>query len=285
MPLSETPRLANSAENTLRPRRGNCDLPGGLSWKSTRSGRLAIRHAVCASHGMPRRRMAGCGGFVFHAMNRSAKQLTLFDGAADYQLFFQVLKEAQHKCPIRLLEYCLMPNHFHLLLWPEADKQLSSYMRWVAGVHAQRWRRSRGTIGKGAVYQGRFKWVAVQDARHYGIARRYIWQNPVRARLVEQPQQWPWSSASDILLPVRPHLADGPLLDEQSRAAAIAQTLPTADEAEMRDALRRNQPFGTPSWSHTLALRSWLIDVLERQSAAQAPGPTENSNKIDSLRR
>ena len=121
-------------------------------------------------------------------MNRSAKQLTLFDGAADYQLFLQVMKEAERRWPIRLLEYCLMPNHFHLLLWPETDKQLSGYMRWVAGVHAQRWRRGRGTIGKWAVYQGRFKWVAVQDGRHYSIARRYIWQNPVRARFVDQPE-------------------------------------------------------------------------------------------------
>ena len=222
---------------------------------------------------------------MFHAMNRSAKQLTLFDDAADYQLFLQVMKEAEHKCPIKVLEYCLMPNHFHLLLWPETDKQLSSYMRWVAGVHAQRWRRGRGTVGKGAVYQGRFKWVAVQDGRHYGIARRYIWQNPVRARLVEQPQGWAWSSASDILLPVRPHLAEGPLVDGQSRAAAIAETLPTADEEEMRDALRRNQPFGTPSWSHTLELQGWLIDVLEAHSAAHAPGPTENSNKFGRLKR
>jgi putative transposase len=104
---------------------------------------------------MPRRRLAGSGGFVFHVMNRSAKQLTLFDEPAEYEMFLQVLSEAETACPIRLLEYCVMPNHWHLLVWPERDDQLTRFMRWITGVHAQRWRQARGQPAKGAVYQGR----------------------------------------------------------------------------------------------------------------------------------
>ena len=118
-------------------------------------------------------------------MNRSAKQLTLFEAPDDYDLFLQVLVEAEDVVAIRLLEYCVMPNHWHLLVWPERDDDLSRYMRSITGVHGQRWRRALGQPGKGAVYQGRFRWVAVQDGDHYDVARRYIQQNPVRAGLVE----------------------------------------------------------------------------------------------------
>jgi putative transposase len=62
-------------------------------------------------------------------MNRSAKQLTLFDSRAEYDLFLDVLAEAETVCPIRLLEYCVMPNHWHLLVWPERDDQLTRFMR------------------------------------------------------------------------------------------------------------------------------------------------------------
>jgi len=216
-------------------------------------------------------------------MNRSAKQLTLFDAAADYELFLQVLGEAEQVCPIRLLEYCVMPNHFHLLVWPETDTQLSAYMRWTSGVHGQRWRRSGGTTGKGAVYQGRFKWVAVQNGEHYDVARRYIWQNPVRARLADDVRAWPWSSASNVPVLHRPKLDAGPLLVDEQREAALEQFLDPSAEAEMREALHRNQPFGTPDWKRTLELRNWLTEVLRSHSAAQEPGATENSSKIASF--
>ena len=231
---------------------------------------------------MPRRRLTGCGGFVFHVMNRSAKQLALFEAPDDFDLFLEVLAEAEERCPIRLLEYCVMPNHFHLLVWPETDTQLSTYMRWITGVHGQRWRRQRGLSGKGAVYQGRFRWVAVQSGEHYDIARRYIWQNPVRARLADQARTWPWSSASDAPMPRRPTLDLGPLLTGHPRQAGLEQRLEASAEHEMREALRRGVPFGTPGWSRTLELREWLIAVLRAHSAAQAPATIKKPKKTDS---
>lgn len=214
-------------------------------------------------------------------MNRSAKQLVLFEGPDDFDLFLEVLAEAEDRCPIRLLEYCVMPNHFHLLVWPETDMQLSTYMRWITGVHGQRWRRLRGLSGKGAVYQGRFRWVAVQSGEHYDIARRYIWQNPVRAMLADQAQRWPWSSASDAPMARRPTLDPGPLLTGQPRQAALGQPLETASENEMRESLRRGQPFGTPGWSRTLELREWLIGVLRAHSKVQAVADVKNPKKTE----
>jgi len=238
----------------------------------------------CESHThMPRRRLAGSGGFVFHVMNRSAKQLTLFDTPSEYETFLQVLADADTACPMRLLEYCLMPNHWHLLVWPERDDQLSRYMRWITGVHAQRWRQARGQPGKGAVYQGRYRWVAVQGGGHYEVARRYIQQNPVRAQLVGCQDEWPWSSASCEPILSRPTLAQGPLSLDTCHANPVDRLLDAETAQQMRASLRSGHPFGDPQWSMALEVRKWLTAVLEGHSKAQAAGQAKNTSKTADL--
>ena len=218
-------------------------------------------------------------------MNRSAKQLTLFGEPLEYEMFLQVLGEAEAACPIRLLEYCVMPNHWHLLVWPERDDQLTRFMRWITGVHAQRWRQARGQPGKGAVYQGRYRWVAVQDGQHYDVARRYIQQNPVRARLVDCPEDWPWSSASNAPAPARPVLARGPLSLEAHECGFSDAPLATDVAQQMRTSLRTGQPFGDPQWSLALEVRKWLTAVLEAHSKPLAGGPIKSTNEILTERR
>ena len=220
---------------------------------------------------------------MFHVMNRSAKQLTLFERAVDYERYLQVLKEAETERPIRLLEYCVMPNHFHLLVWPRTDDELSAYMRWTTGTHGQRWRRANGTVGKGAVYQGRFRWVAVQDDRHYEIACRYIYENPVRAGLVGSVEDWPWSSASGCVPAVCPNLHPGPLANGLPRENRDVRLDGEAEE-RMRECLRRNRPFGDPGWAKTLEVRSWLTAVLKQHPDALKATDLENIKKNGSRR-
>ena len=145
-----------------------------------------------------------------------------------------------------LLGYCVMPNHWHLLVWPERDDQLSQLMRCMAGVHAQRWRQARGQPGKGAVYQGRYRWVAVQATDTTTTsARRYIQQNPVRAHLVDRPEDWPWSSASNASVPTRPALANGPLSLDGRRDRRCEEPLTTEVAQQMRSSLRPATPSAT----------------------------------------
>src|SRR5690606_34708684 len=146
-----------------------------------KSRRIASGMKRVNARSMPRRRLLGSGGVIFHVMNRSAKQLPLFESCADYRRFLDVLVEAEERYDMRLIDYCVMSTHFHLIVWPRRDDDLPDYLRWVAGVHAQRWRRDRQSQGKGAVYQGRYRWVAVQDDIHLDNARRYVAQNPVSA--------------------------------------------------------------------------------------------------------
>ena len=210
---------------------------------------------------MPRRRLAGSGGVVFHVMNRSAKQLPLFECHSDYQRFLDVLIEAEDHVDMRLLEYCAMPNHWHLLLWPKRDDDLARYLRWVTGVHGQRWRRDRESQGKGAVYQGRYRWVAVQEDQHLEAVRRYIVQNPVRAGLVASVKFWPWSSAG------RSPAACGPRLTDIDRAGPrnLDDALDEDVARRISEGLSAKKTFGSPQWRRALDVEMWLADALGRR--------------------
>jgi putative transposase len=116
---------------------------------------------------MPRRPRFAQAGYVFHVLNRGAGRQTLFETEGDYDAFASLLEQARLKVKMRILAYCVMPNHWHLLLWPEHDDALSEYMRWLTVTHSQRWHARRGTTGTGAVYQGRFKSFPVQEDQHF----------------------------------------------------------------------------------------------------------------------
>ena len=88
---------------------------------------------------MARRPRTVLGGLAYHVMNRVAGQQDLFEDAGDYEAFEQVLTEARGREGMRVCAYALMPNHFHLVLWPRADGELSRFMQWLTMTHTQRW--------------------------------------------------------------------------------------------------------------------------------------------------
>jgi len=103
---------------------------------------------------MPRRLRFGDGGFAYHALNRAVGRATLFQKDGDYTAFETVLRQAKDWRPVRLLSYYLMPNHWHLVLWPTQD-DLSEFLRWLTVTHTQRWHAHYHTGGTGPLYQGK----------------------------------------------------------------------------------------------------------------------------------
>jgi len=95
---------------------------------------------------------------------------------------------------MRLLCYCIMSNHWHLVLWSKNDGDLSEYMRWLTVTHTQRYHAFHETFGKGPLYQGRFKLFPVEQDDHFFSVCRYVQRNPLRAGLVSRPELWRWSS-------------------------------------------------------------------------------------------
>ncbi|MFK7790404.1 MAG: transposase, partial [Phycisphaeraceae bacterium] len=133
----------------------------------------------------------------YHVINRGVGRMQLFDDEADYLAFVRVLGEGLSKYPdARLLSYCVMPNHWHLVFWPRrgSDRVLSELMRWVGTTHVRRWHEHRHTAGTGPIYQGRFKSFPIQADEHLLTACRYVERNALRAGLVAKAEDWRWGS-------------------------------------------------------------------------------------------
>ena len=121
---------------------------------------------------MPRRARNAPGGFVYHVLNRAVARLPLFAKDGDYDAFERVLAEAMHEHPTRLLAYCIMPNHWHLVLWPAKDGELTAFVRWLTHTHTMRWHAHYHTAGTGHLYQGRFKSFPIEADDHlYTVLR------------------------------------------------------------------------------------------------------------------
>lgn len=143
---------------------------------------------------MPRTARPAPGGMVFHVLNRGVGRMELFEKAGDYQAFEAVLAETLGLRPMRLLSYCIMPTHWHMVLWPRKDGELGAFMQRLSITHARRWQEHRHRVGYGHIYQGRYKSFPVQEDEHFLTVCRYVERNPLRARLVRQAENWRWSS-------------------------------------------------------------------------------------------
>src|SRR5438094_7383112 len=98
---------------------------------------------------MPRRQRGATGGCLFHVLNRAAGRATLFHKDGDYAAFEKVLRQAKQWRPVRLLGYAVLPNHWHLVLWPRGDGDLSEFLRWLTVTHTQRYHAHYHTSGTG----------------------------------------------------------------------------------------------------------------------------------------
>src|SRR5262249_53899246 len=123
-------------------------------------------------------------------------RLPIFQKDGDYEAFERILEQALAHVPgMRLLGFCLMPNHWHLVVWPRGDADLSDFGHWLTLTHTQRWHAHYPNVGSGHLYQGRFKSFPVEDDDYYFTVLRYVERNAVRAGLVQRAEAWRWGSA------------------------------------------------------------------------------------------
>ena len=141
---------------------------------------------------MPRPLRPVADGLLYHAMNRGNNRARVFFAADDYRTFLEALAKTQQRYPFRLYGYCLMTNHFHLLLAPEAGVSISRVLQSLTVATHLALSSERGAVGH--VWQGRFKSPLVQDDDHALVVLRYIEANPLRAGMVADLGEYPWSS-------------------------------------------------------------------------------------------
>jgi putative transposase len=214
---------------------------------------------------MSRPPRAAEGGLIYHALNRANTGLTIFDDADDYAAFERVLTEAVARSEMRLLAYCVMPNHFHLVVWPERDGHLSAFMRWLTMTHTQRWHARRKTAGTGHLYQGRFKSFPVQDDAHFYTVCRYVERNALRAGLAQRAEHWRWGSLwrwVDKEATPGPTLTPWPIERPRDWIARVNAPLSRPEEAALLRSIQRGQPFGSADWQTQTAGRLGLTSTL-----------------------
>ncbi len=148
---------------------------------------------------MPRRPRASAFTGYYHVVNRSVRKATLFETRRDYIAFLSVLKLGLEKYQAPLVSYCVLANHWHLLLGPIEKPELSRLLRWVTATHATRWHRFRGTNGTGPVYQGRFHSTPIHELESIIPLTRYVERNARSAGLVSRAEDWRWCSLSQRL--------------------------------------------------------------------------------------
>jgi putative transposase len=198
---------------------------------------------------------------VFHVLNRAVGRMQLFEKAADFQAFERVLGETRDAAPMRICAYSVMPNHWHLLLWPQHDGDLAAFMQRLTITHARRWQEHRRCVGLGHVYQGRYKSFPVETDEHFWVVARYIERNALRANLVLRAEEWRWSSlwrryegtAEELAL-----LAAWPIAQPANWVAWVNQVENEKELESLRQSVHRRRPFGQPEWQKQVTKRLGL---------------------------
>ena len=128
---------------------------------------------------------------IRHVMSRGNGRMAIFLDDRDYRQFVYCLGEVVLEYRLQCWNYCLMPNHYHVTLQP-TQPNLSAALQRLNGWYATWWNKRHDRVGH--VFQGRFKDQIVDKDSYMLTLSRYVVLNPVRASLVERPEDWPWSS-------------------------------------------------------------------------------------------
>ena len=131
---------------------------------------------------------------MFHVLNRGVGRMQLFSKEKDYAAFEGLLEQTRQSRPMRICAYCLMPNHWHFVLWPERDGDLAAFMQQLTTKHVRRWQLHRRRVGYGHVYQSRYKSFPVEEEEYFYQVVRYVEAQRAAGGVGERAEAWRWSS-------------------------------------------------------------------------------------------
>jgi len=227
---------------------------------------------------MPRTPRLDIAGHCYHVLNRANARYRMFRKDADFEAFERVLEEAVVRADgsVSLLAYCVMGNHWHLVIRTHADGAMGQMMKGLTTTHAGRYRVAHGQVGLGRLYQGRYKSFLIEDDSHFLTVCRYVERNAARASLVERAEDWRWSSlwrwrcgdadakAVLSLWPLAASRVDDP--DRFNRPRHWLRTVNTplsGDELEaLRLACKRDRPYGSTAWVDRMVARHGLGSTI-----------------------
>lgn len=200
-------------------------------------------------------------GLVYHAINGGNNRQDVFRRDADFEQFLDAMQQTRERYPFDLYAYCLMHNHFHLVLAPHAGQSISRIVQSLTVAHTWHFHRRRSSSGH--VWQGRFKSPVIQTDEHLLTVMRYVESNPLRAKMVTDLGSWRWSSyAVHAGLGVDPMVSEAPVwaqlgATEEKRQAYWKRWLHTPQTerelSELRKSVVSGRPFGSERWVKRMA--------------------------------
>jgi len=224
---------------------------------------------------MARTLRASVGGYCYHVINRGNGKAKVFHDRHDYRYFAGLIARACKRLPSRVIAYCLMPNHFHLVLWPFGNGDLSRWMQWLLTAHVRR-HHVRYQTG-GHIWQGRFKSFAIQQDSHLLRVLRYVERNPLRAGLVKAAEDWVWSSLHYRSRGTRPpFLVDGPVARSERWVDWVQEPQTDGELKALRINVNRGIPFGDEKWVLDTAAR---LDLLPNLRGPGRPRVTHTTRR------
>ncbi len=226
---------------------------------------------------MPRTARPTPGGYAHHVLNRGVNRMTIFEDDDDYHAFERSLARCLDLHPgVRLLTYCLMPTHWHLLLWPRGDDDLSPFMQRLTLTHTRRWQEHRHCHGSGHLYQSRFKSFPIQRDDHFLTVARYVERNALRAKLCRRAEDWPWSGLWIRQFGGEDHrrmLSPWPVREPRNWLALVNREQTDAVEEAIRTSVNRGRPFGGTSWVKRTAAALGLEHTLRPRGRPTKASP------------
>jgi len=211
---------------------------------------------------------------VYHVLNRANFRSRLFRQRAHYEDFLDIVEETLEFVPMRILAYCLMPNHWHLVLYPRADGDLAKFVQRVTMTHTQRYHAKTRTGGYGHVYQGRYKSLPVESDGHFLALVRYVERNAQRAGLVAKAEDWPWSSVHVRLYgqaQEKKWLSAWPVPEPPGYFKGLNHAEGKEEIAKIREAIQRSRPYGSEKWV-SRAVRKFGLESTTRRRGRPRKG-------------
>lgn len=210
---------------------------------------------------MPRLPRVDVSDEIYHVINRANGRLKIFNTDAEYQLFEDLLREAQELTGMWMYGYTLMPNHWHLILCPKNDGDLALFMHHLCNTHTRRVHTQTQTVGSGHLYQGRYKSFLVQSDKYLLTLIKYVERNPVRAGLVKRCEDWRWGSAR-----LRTHgskkqkqlLTAPPVALPRNYSSWINSEDKPEDLECIRTSVNKGAPFGQETWVEIMITKHHL---------------------------
>lgn len=207
------------------------------------------------------------GDQFYHVLNRANGRLSIFKKEKDFEAFEKILEEAKEKYLMRILSYCLMPNHWHFIINPRKDGDLNLFMQWITLTHTQRWHAHYHSVGHGHLYQGRYKSFLIQNDQYLLTACKYVERNALRARLTRRAENWRWSSLwrreygnteqKELLSP-------WPIEMPRDYSERINEPQDEKELEFIRESVSKNRPLGDEVWLNKIVNKFGLKMTMRK---------------------